>query len=299
MNARSVFVGIATLAATASAPSRANATGLPPGGTLGGCASATYSATLGLGGALTGCFSFSLTELGENAGGVARQFYWNGSFLGAAGVGINAPIVGGTEFFNDDCGSSGAITGPGTTFAFCTDAAHTTPVNGFNGAGEFVMGLLVSQDLISNGGNPYWIYSGDRVRNSFPSPSGFQAVLMQLTTGGTTANPGLGTPIDGEFLFAWEDLKSGCTAEAPTRPYFRFEDLGNAIALDDGWLHKCISFSGPSISDNDFNDSYVRLRIAGVRVETVTPEPMTMTLMATGLVGLAGTSLRRRKKDQG
>lgn len=44
--------------------------------------------------------------------------------------------------------------------------------------------------------------------------------------------------------------------------------------------------------DNDFND--VVFEISGV---TVTPEPFSMALMATGLAGMAGAALRRRRKN--
>ena len=295
MKIRSILLGTAALAAVTLVPSRVSAQVT--------CGPATYSASLGLGGFLNGCFNFTLTEVGENAGGIANQFYWNlNNFTAPAGSGVNAPNTPGLGFFNDDCGSSGAVTGPGTTFAFCTDAAHgpTSPnATGGNLTGEFIMGLFITQDLVSNAGSPYWIYSGALSRNAFPAPPGFQAVLMQLTTGGTTANPGLGTPIDGKFLFAWEDLNTGCIVENIPHSFFRNEDLGSALALDDGSLHTCAGTTGPSISDSDYNDSYILLQITGKRLDTVTPEPMTMTLMATGLVGLAGASIRRRKKNQG
>lgn len=45
--------------------------------------------------------------------------------------------------------------------------------------------------------------------------------------------------------------------------------------------------------DEDFND--VMFEISGV---TVTPEPVSMTLMATGLAGLAGVAGRRRRKPR-
>jgi len=303
MKIRSMFAGAAVLAAVSLAPTRASAQGAPP------CFLNTYSAILGLGGSLQGCFQFTLTELGENAGGVADQFYWNGNFVAATGSPNNAPSPAGTLFFNDDCNSTGAVTGPGTTFQFCDGlpghGAVKTTGTITNLLGELVLGLNITQDNLpagGNNGNPYWIYSGNPLRNAFPTPAGFQAVLMQLTSGGASAaNPGgPGNAIDGEFLFAWEDLNSGCTTENIPQSFFRIEDIGNAVALDDGALHQCVTFNpnagpGNANSDNDFNDSYIRLHIVGTRLDTVTPEPMTMTLMATGLVGLAGAQIRRRK----
>lgn len=284
MKFRTLFAGAAVLAAVALAPSAASAQNT----------SCTYTATLGIGGSLTGCFTFTMSELGENAGYVSQQYYFNGNFGTASGSPNNAPNPNnGTQFFNDDCGSSGSTNGPSTTFAFCpVDAAHTVgPV--LNPSGELVLGLLVP-DGGSNGGNNYWVFSGTSARNAYPAPAGFQQVLYQLTTGGV-ADP-------GQFLFAWEDLNSGCTslggsALHPSLTTFRTEDLGNKQVLDDPNI--CNSLTPGGWSDNDYNDSYILINVPQGTQLQVVPEPMTMTMMATGLVGLAGAGLRRRKKNQG
>jgi hypothetical protein len=289
MKVRSILFGAMALGAVALAPTKASAQ----------CAvGATYSTngpggvgSLGLGAFLQGCFTATIQELGENAGATSRQFYWT-NFTAAPTFGVNNIVTtgpAGTEFFNDDCGSTGSLSF--TTFAFCpVDAAHT--VTGiFNPSGEFVLGLL-APDLpfpfpLQNGGTPYWLYSGASSRNLSPAPAGFQAVLMQLTTAGV--------PQVGRYLFAWEDINSGCAHESPAQNFFRTEDLGSQVVLDDGGLHACDVFNGTTPSDNDFNDSYILLTVIGQPLQTGVPEPMTMTLMATGLVGLAGSSLRRRK----
>ncbi len=280
MKVRSLMVGAALLAATAFTPGRASAQGL--------CTGLSYSATLGLGGALTGCFGFTLKELGENAYFNSRQFYWNGNFAGQSNAApSNAPTVAGTEFFTDECGSTGS--GGSAAFAFCpNDAAHTA--TGTNLSGEFVLGLFVP-DPSDNAGNPYWQYSGPAARNAFPPPAGFQQVLYQLTTAGV--------PVPGEYLFAWEDLNTGClavfgSAAHPSLTTYATEDLGDKVKLDDP--NNCNPPAPGGPSDADFNDSYIRLSING-NPQSVVPEPMTMTLMATGLVGLAGAQIRRRKKN--
>jgi hypothetical protein len=284
MKFRTLFAGAAVLAAVALAPTAASASGL----------TCSYTATLGIGGTLSGCFTFTMSELGENAGYVSQQYYWNGNFGSATGFPNNTPSPSGTQFFSDDCGSSGSTNGPLTTFAFCpVDAAHTVgPV--LNPAGELVLGLLVP-DGSNNGGNNYWIFSGTSARNAYPAPAGFQQVLYQLTTGGV-ADP-------GQFLFAWEDLNTGCTSLAgsslhPSLTTFATEDLGNKPVLDNP--NNCNNPTPPGgWSDADYNDSYILISVPQGTQLQVVPEPMTMTMMATGLVGLAGAGLRRRKKNQG
>lgn len=292
MKVGSFIVGAAVLAAVALTPAQASAQTVP-------CRTATYSATLGLGGSLNGCFSFALVELGENAGFTSNQFYWAGNFGSSSGAAPqNGPTPNGTQFFNDDCGSNGN-TGF-ANFRFCTgptyQPSHSVgPIA--NNSGELVLGLLVPDPYDNPSNLPYWIFSGTQSRNTYPTPTGFQAVLYQLTLGGNVA----ANAIAGEYLFAWEDLKSGCSAaigsQDPSLQYFASEQLGNAQVLDDA--NNCTSFNGGvrGPSDSDYNDSYIRISITGGTLSTV-PEPMTMTLMATGLVGLAGAQFRRRRKSK-
>jgi len=288
MKFRSLIVGSAALAAVSLAPTKAHAVpvGSPP------CFANTYSYILGatgsgLGASLQGCFTFTLTELGENAGGVGQQYYWtNANALLGTGAPNNAPTTPGTFFFDDDCGSSGV---PGSAnFRFCNGVEGPVKTTGSiqNLAGELVIGMLV-HDLVTppqNGGADYWIYSGNSARNAYPVPIGYQAVLYQLTSGGVVQ--------DGEFLFAWEDVNTGCLAAAgagdPSSTTFRMEDLTNKVVLDDP--NNCVNQPGV---EPDYNDSYIRLSIVGNRLDVV-PEPMTMTLMATGF-GRAGAQIRRRK----
>ncbi|MGH7592798.1 MAG: PEP-CTERM sorting domain-containing protein [Gemmatimonadales bacterium] len=246
----------------------------------------TYSFTLGLGGSISGCYSGVLSQLGEDAGLVSTQYFWAGNFTGSSGS-TNSPATAGTLMFNDDCGSSG-----GGIFAFCTGPFAKTPASVISTGGELVLGLNVPDNTYGTGF--YWEYSGTAARNGTPPPAGFQQVLLQLTLGGVDQ--------PGQFLFAWEDLNSGCTVRPPTSPFtnnrFREEDLGNGALLDNNnGKTTCTAITPGGNSDSDFNDSYIQFDISGVGNPTnVTPEPMTMSLMALGLVAMGGTSLRRRKK---
>ena len=289
MQLRSLLVGAMAVTGVAMIPTRARAGVIP-----GDCHGVGYLPTLGLGGNLNGCFNGTLSELGEDAGLTSTQFYWLGNFGAAGGAPNNAPTFPGTDMgFTDDCGSDGT---PGN-FQFCaTDAAHQTGLL-FNQSGEMVLGLNVPDpNSTGPGSGPdfYWIYSGDDARNAFPAPTGFQAVLLQLTK----VNPmTLVTEDDpGQFLFAWEDLNSGCTHEAGDETHFREEDLHDPTVLDSKF-HNCDAFNTPpdGNSDSDFNDSYIQFSIQGIELTTPVPEPMTMSLMAFGLVGMGAASLRRRK----
>jgi len=302
MRRRYQLFGIAALAAVALAPGKAKAQSCGPVG---------YVATLGLGGTLTGCFSATLQQLGENATGIGQQYFWAGNFAGSTlSAPSNAPLLAGTQFTGspatDDCGTSGGFTP--ASFAYCTGGSQapillidgstapsigTTSQTIFNAAGEFVIGMF-AQDLslpLANGGNNYWVYSGNPVRNTYPGPVGFQEVMYQLANNGS--------PIDGEFLFAWEDINSGCLGVSgsglhPSLTLFNVQDLGNKAIMDDP--NNCNVLNPGGQSDNDFNDSYIILNITGTRLDTTVPEPMTMSLMAAGLVSMGGLSLRRRKR---
>jgi hypothetical protein len=276
MASRSWWIGAVAAMTVAAAPTAAQAQSQ--------CGSAGYTYSLGLGGALTGCFTGVLSQLGEDAGFISDQYYWAGNFTGVSGV-TNAPTTAGTFMFDNDCGSAG-----GGTFSFCTGAFTKATATVVNNSGEMVLGLRVPDN--ANGAGLNWVYSGSSVRNSTPMPMGFQAVLLQLTLGGVDQA--------GQFLFGWEDLNSGCLARAGlNNNRFRMEDLGNAGILDDR-LDDCTTILPGGNSDNDFNDSYMRFFIEGTGTpveDNVVPEPFTMTLMAIGLVGMGGASaVKRRKK---
>ena len=98
-------------------------------------------------------------------------------------------------------------------------------------------------------------------------------------------------------MFGWEDLNSGCISRvAAFNNRYAEEQLGNGVLLNSR-LADCNVILPGGNSDSDFNDSYMRFNIAGVGTPLSTvPEPMTMSLMAIGLVGMGAASLRRRRK---
>lgn len=275
MKLRSLFLGSVALLGVAMLPGKAAAQAP-------GC---SYIFTLGLGGSISGCYGATISQLGEDAGFISDQYFWAGTFTGVAGA-INAPTTAGTFMFSDDCGSAGS-----GTFAFCT-GSFAKPIVGITStAGELVLGLLVPDNTNGLGSN--WVYSGANNRNGTPLPAGFQAVLMQLTLGGVDQS--------GQYLFGWEDMNSGCTHRvAVNNNRYRIEDLGNGVMLDDV-LGTCDVIVPGGNSDSDFNDSWMRFNIQGVAIpgeNDVVPEPATMTLLASGLVGLSAASARRRKNKK-
>jgi hypothetical protein len=281
MKIRSLLFGGAALAAVAFMPSQASA----QVGASGTCTILqTYTATLGLGGFLNGCFSYSIRELGEDAYLTSGQSIWDGTFTAPSGS--NNSTLLGQSIFNDDCGSSG---GSGN-YAFCA----TTPAEaaaGYNPVGlEMVFGLNVPDNTYGAGG--YWVYSGAESRNGTPPPAGYQDVMLQVTSGGN--------PIAGEYLFAWEDLNTGCQGPLTGGDTsIDVSNLSNGPFLESNIAGDCsANITTGGNSDSDFNDSMILLNITGNLQQTVTPEPMTMSLMAMGLVGLGGASLRRRRNKK-
>lgn len=269
MNLRLTILGAAAAVSFAALPAPLTAQGC------------SYTFSLGIGGSISGCYSGVITELGEDAGGVSGEYYWAGNFGGVSGA-TNSPTTPGTFMFNNDCGS------PGTgTFAFCTGAFAKPLVPITSTSGELVIGLQVPDNSYGNGF--YWVYSGAASRNAVPAPPGYQEVLLQLTHGGVD-DP-------GQFLFGWEDMNTGCTARtAVNNNRFREEDLGNGPLLNTV-LEDCTAITPGGNSDSDFNDSYKRFDISGVGSPlSVTPEPMTMSLMAMGLIGIGASSLKRKRK---
>lgn len=276
MTNRNIWLGAAALVAVAVSPIRA------PAQTQ--CGGTGYTYTLGLGGSLVGCFTGNLTQLGEDAGFISDQYYWTGNFGGGAGT-TNAPTTPGTFLFNNDCGSAG-----GGSFSFCTGAFTKATATVVNNSGELVLGLNVPDNTYGEGLS--WIYSGSSIRNGVPMPMGFQAVLLQLTLGGVDQ--------PGQFLFGWEDMNTGCIQRAGLfNNRYRIEDLGDGALLD-ARLDDCTTFLPGGNSDSDFNDSWLQFEIEGVgtAAESVVPEPVTMTLMAIGLVGMGGATAARRRTQK-
>lgn len=133
-------------------------------------------------------------------------------------------------------------------------------IPGFAPGSEVVFALYV-QEPGQNMGT--WYFTGDPARN----PDGL-AHIQYWGTSGVDGLPGLA----GYNAYGWEDI---CGPEGATS--------GSTGSCTNGG------------SDRDFNDAVFALQGA-----TVTPEPVSMTLLATGLAGMGGAGLmkrRRRKLD--
>lgn len=256
--------------AIAATPGQASAVA-PPTCTMNG------SVLLGFGGYFSGCWTtFTVTRYFENAGDVSNMNYFTG--VPTRDPVTNAPTPSGTFLFDNDCGSSGH---DATTGVFCSTSLSTF---GWSNDNELVFGL----NNLSKG---TWLYSGtDPNRNNPPAPAGVQNWLWRVQGGAW----------DGWYLFGWEDLNSGCFAGAAKNG----SNTIDGTMLDEAFLGSnvvnCTSVNSGGTSDNDYNDFYVLVNPhvdPGTPTEVV-PEPMTMTLLATGLLGMGGASMaRRRRKD--
>ncbi len=241
------------------------------------CANGTGSVTPGFGGFFTGCWAgFDISRVYENAGNVNDIFYFNGmparNFVAENSPNPSPPVS--SFLFNNDCGASGLNS---TAGSLCSPLSRSI-VWGTNT--ELVFGLR----------NPSlnWIYTGtDANRNSPPSPGGIQNYLWQVTNGGVST---------GSYLLGWEDLNSGCAFSSTTSLTVDQSALSSTTALND--LFATCNNPNAFGFDNDYNDFYMLItpRTLGTPSQVV-PEPMTMSLLATGLIGLGGASARRRKKQ--
>jgi len=299
MRLRPLFLGAAAFAGVALAPNSASAVPCTPN---------VYSVTLGIGGAIFGCANNVIaTQLFENAALVSRLWWFKN--VPGPNPATGEPIGGApgiNDIFYDEAGSTGAdggkyfcgqfgeapqpfgpyVPASGTTPGTC-DSPKILGYVGTQTTDELVFGLQVPQPPPGNGSgvSGTWEYSGaNDGRNNVPAPPGFQAILLQNTDHVNT------------YVLLYEDLNSGCTGATPNPTTVTDAQLGNKAVLNSAF-HNCSSGS-PGASDQDFNDFYVTLLVQNGRLTDIVPEPGTMSLLALGLVGMAGAGIRRRNRNK-
>ncbi len=157
--------------------------------------------------------------------------------------------------------------------------AHANDVDVSWGGGTAVFGLYVIPNMTGSGSYPasgyngegYWLFSGDASRNpdNMAHAAYFSDKLLDDDRTSTLANVGT-----NDFLLGFEDM----CAE------FLYDANGKMTCSG--------AFGG---TDWDFNDAAFAFAVPDDTTEVV-PEPATMTLLATGLVGMAAARRRRNNK---
>lgn len=287
MRYRSLLFGAVAAASVALTPAPASAAG---------CSG--FSAVLGFGGSLSGCWGdVIVANLYKNAADVSQMYAFNttnfGVFPGLTGF-AGAPNVTAAQLAAAKL--NGITDAPSNPIAAYINSPTAVADAGGNtvAPAELVFGL-------NNTTKNYWLWSGNvPSRNTWVPPNGIQNILLQVTGPITlNGNPfGAGDPV---YLLGWEDLNGGCLSSGISSMAPGNQIAWSSIAPPGGnaVLDQDFTSCSPSgSSDNDFNDFYVLIDVRNPGNNTsITPEPMTMSLLAVGLVAMGGASIRRRKKN--